>query len=103
MKEAIYNKRGTKQLINSGWKLFDKQTNCISIGNCYCNTQMSSFIRPYNETMCNGFIREKGHLMNWDLQQYSSFHIPANLEKIIRDKERQDSVILYMFFTSEIS
>ena len=33
MKEAKFNKTGTRQLVDTGWKTFDRQTNCISTGN----------------------------------------------------------------------
>jgi hypothetical protein len=98
MKKAIYNKRGTRQIINSGWKEFDKQTNCISTGNVYASTQMSSFIRPWKETECNGFERPKGELMHFDLQPFIRHHIPQFIYDRIVDIERQDSVILYMFY-----
>lgn len=87
-----------KQIIDSGWKEFDMQTNCITTGNAYCNTQISSFIRPFNEMECNGYSFNKGHLMNFDLQQFQKFGIPENIRKILRNPEREDSVILYMFF-----
>ena len=100
MKKRVWRKDGMKQLISSGWKLFDQQTNCITTGNAYCNTQVSSFIRPWKETECNGFIRPEGHLLNFDLQQFNRFYIPWNIEKVLKDKERNDSVILYMFFVT---
>lgn len=98
MKEAIFNKRGTKQIIHSGWKLFDKQTNCISTGNVYASTQMSSYIRPWKETECNGFENPKGELMHFDLQPFIRHHIPQFIYDRIVDRNRQDSVILYMFY-----
>lgn len=98
MKKAIYNKKGS-QVVNTDWVEFNKQTNCISIGNVYANTQVSSFIRPWSGTKCNGFDFPEGHLMKVDLRQFDGFHIPANLRDVIRDKNRKDSVILYMFFT----
>ena len=98
MKKAIYNKKG-RQVVDSGWKEFDRQTNCISMGNVYANTQVSSFIRPWSKTECNGYDFPEGQLMRFDLQQFDGFRIPANLLDVIKDKNRKDSVILYMFFT----
>lgn len=98
MKKAIYNKKGN-QVVNTAWKEFNKQTNCISTGNVYANTQVSSFIRPWSETKCNGFDFPEGQLMKFDLQNFGRYRIPENLDKVIRDKNRKDSVILYMFFT----
>lgn len=101
MKQKTYNKSGMKQIIDSGWKEFDMQTNCITTGNAYCNTQLSSFIRPFNETECNGFSFARGHLLNFDLKQFQGFQIPENILKILRNPERMGSVILYMFFVAD--
>ena len=87
-----------KQIINSGWKEFDKQTNCISTGNVYANTQYSSFIRPWKETECNGFTNPEGHLMNFDMKPFRNFRIPKCIMEILKNKERAESYILYMFF-----
>ena len=99
MKEAIYNKTGTRQIIDSGWKEFDRQTTCISTGNVISNTQLSFFIRPWRETECNGRTNPEGHLMNYDLKYFEKWHIPADLLVTIEDKNRRESVILYMFHT----
>ena len=87
-----------KQIIDSGWKLFDNQTNSIFPGNTYSNTQYSSYIRPWGETECNGNIREEGVLTKFDLKPFQQFRIPEKVMQIILDKERKESVILYMFF-----
>lgn len=100
MKKAKYNKTGTRQLIESGWKLFDNQTNCISTGNVYANTQFSSFVRPWAQTECNGFTNEEGHLTMFDMKPFQKYGIPNEIEKILKDVNRKDSVILYMFFVT---
>lgn len=99
MKEHKYNKTGTRQIVSSGWKEFDRQTNCISTGNVYASTQFSSFVRPYAKTDCNGFKRAEGELLNYDIKPFSKYGIPERIKDVIEDKERKDSVILYMFFT----
>lgn len=96
MEKAIFNKTGMKQIINSDFKEFNKQTNCISYGNCICNTQYSSFIRPFTETECNGFTNEKGHLLRFDLQHFK--RIPDNIMNILKDEKRTESYILHEFF-----
>ena len=98
MKEHTYNKTGTRQLINSGWKEFDRQTNLLTTGNAYCNTQYSGFIRPYRKTSCNGFEFEQGHLLASDKKPFNKFGIPERIETILNDQNRENSVILYMFF-----
>ena len=85
-----------KMRFESEFKTFNKQVNLITTGNAICNTQMSMFIRPYKETKCNGFENPEGHLMRWDLQYFSN--IPQNIRKILEDKNRQESYILYRFF-----
>ncbi len=99
MKKAVYNSKGN-QVVNTDWAEFNKQTNCISTGNVYANTQLSAFIRPYGKTECNGHKFPEGDLMKTDLKQFDGFRIPYGLEQVIKDKNREDSVILYMFFTT---
>ena len=99
MKKSKWSKDGMKQIISSGWKEFDRQTNCIATGNVTANTQFSLFVRPWKETECNGFTRPEGHLLNYDLNQFGNHRIPQDIEEILRDEGREESVILYMFFT----
>ena len=99
MKKKVWNSTGMKQIIDSGWKEFDRQTNCISTGNVISNTQLSQFIRPYSETECNGFERPKGHLMKFDLESFNRYDIPQRIMNILKDVNRRESYILYMFFT----
>lgn len=97
MEKAIFNKSGMKQIINSGYKLFDNQTNYIGTGNVIANTQISSFIRPYNEIENCGYIGKPGQFMNYDMQNFK--RVSRSIEKIIYDKDRKESVILYEFCT----
>lgn len=98
MKEkAIYNKSGMKQIINTGFKEFDKQTNVITTGNVFANTQASSYIRSYHETECNGFTFEKGSLQDHDLKPFKSY-LAHNEYNLIKDWSFGDGGILYMFF-----
>lgn len=97
MKKHVYNPSGTRQLINSGWKLFDEQTNLITTGNVSSNTQQSSYIRPWTETKCNGRTNPEGHLTNFDLHPFRKYGIPPVIDKIVSDKGRKEPVILYMF------
>lgn len=89
-----WSKNGMKMIIDSGYKLFDKQTNDITTGNAITNTQYSSIIRPYSETECNGQKHEKGYLTNYDLQYFS---IPNWLRKEIIENDRK--ICLYEFRT----
>ena len=98
MKKKVWRKDGMKQIIDSGWKEFNKQTDCICTGNVCANTQYSSFIRPWKETECNGLTRPKGYLMDFDLKPFRNFCIPKCIMEILEDKNRTESYILYMFF-----
>lgn len=98
MKKETWNAAGTKMIINSGWKEFDRQTNLLADGNVIANTQVSSFIRPWKETECNGFTNPEGHLTLYDLSQFDNFVMPEDIWNYLLDEERQESVILYMFF-----
>lgn len=97
MRKHVYNPSGTRQLINSGWKLFDEQTNLITTGNVSSNTQQSSYIRPWTETECNGRTNPEGHLTNFDLHPFRKYGIPPVIDEIVSNKGRKEPVILYMF------
>ncbi len=103
MKESVYSKDGMKQIIDSGWKEFDKQTNCIFAGQVWANTQFSMCVRPWKETECNGFTNPEGHLMEFDMDYFNNYHIPERIRQLLTDKKRERSVILYMFSTTDRS
>lgn len=72
--EEKYNKRGNL-VINSGFKGFDKATNCLMLGNCIANLMLGWYIRSFEQTECNGCHNPKGHLMNYDLQMFQQYGI----------------------------
>ena len=84
-----------KMHFESAYKTFNEQTNLISTGNVIANTQFSSYIRPYNETECNGLTRPAGELLKFDLQYFRN--IPERIINILWDKTRTESYILYQF------
>ena len=100
MKKAVFNKRGTKQIVHTGYNEFDRQTNLITTGNVISNTQISGFIRPFQEQECNGLTLKRGHLLDFDIKGFKKWFIPQAILNVINDRERTDSVILYMFFTT---
>ena len=51
-------------------KTFNRQTQCISTGNIVSNTLLGWYIRPFNETKCNGFDFEPGNLQKADLKTF---------------------------------
>lgn len=101
MKEAKFNKTGTKMLVDTGWKTFDRQTNVISTGNVVANTQFSSFIRPFGETECNGIKFRAGELLDFDMKPFRAYNVPDDVMQILYDKGRDRSLILYLFRTFE--
>lgn len=98
MKQATWD-NPNKMHMDSGFKLFDKQTNLISTGNVMSNTQRSFFIAPWNETSRNGKTDwEPGHLCKADMH-FGRFDgdLPKKIREILFDKDRKESVILYAF------
>lgn len=98
MKKAKFTANGMKQIIDSGYKLFDKQTNIICDGNVIANTEFGNFIRPWKEIECNGRTNPPGHLTKFDLEAFEPHRIPKRLLDFLLDKNRDKAVILYMFF-----
>lgn len=90
-----WSKNKMKMIINSGYKEFDRQTNCISNGNIIANTMYGNYIRAWDDTINPvGNIVPKGYLFNYDLKYF-------NIDNTIRDYIRalNKQVILYELFT----
>lgn len=97
-----WNKRGSRIIIDSGYKTFDNQVVCISTGNVIGGCQYSTYVRPYNETICNGNVYEKGYLRDYDMKyleipQYLNTNI--NIKDYIYDITQYKSCIVYQFST----
>lgn len=95
MKKAIFNKLGTKQLVNTGYKTFDNQTNYIGTGNVIANTMLGYYVRPLSEGL-------EG--VKFDLQQFSNVHlqIPQSLrDYLLLNTDRKEPEILYCIFTRD--
>lgn len=87
-----------KMHMDSGFKLFDKQTNLISTGNVIANTQRSEYIAPWNKTDRNNTKFKEGELTKADLRFCGcNGKLPACIERVIYDKNRTNDVILYVF------
>ena len=90
-----WNKRGSRIIIDSGYKTFDKYIIAISVGNV--GGQFSNYIRAYNNVECNGATYEKGHLRDYDL---SIFHnLDNNVKEFVKSITNDKSCILYEFYT----
>lgn len=94
-----WNKRGSRIIIDTGYKTFDKQIQCISTGNVISDCQLSFYIRAYNNTNCNNNIFKKGELRQVDLNCFK------NLNKEVRNYiisiTEDNSCILYQFNTKD--
>jgi hypothetical protein len=99
MKSKYYtwNKRGSRIVIDSGYKTFDNYIVCISRGNVIGGGQTSFYIRPYNETKCNGNEREKGVLRDYDLSMFDG--LDNNVRMFVNNITENKSCILYEFYT----
>lgn len=89
-----------KMHIDSGFKLFDKQTTLITTGNVIAPTQTSWFIRPFDEVVNGGYIGKPGEFLEYDLKHFLN-GVPEYMLKILRDKNRKESYILYKFFVTK--
>ena len=91
MKEPIF--KNDKIVVNSDWKTFNRQSNLIAAGCVWANTQHSNYIRPWSENGDSG--------IEFDLEYFSAYKIPKQIEDYARNKHRSKGVILYMFFTTK--
>jgi hypothetical protein len=86
-------------IIETGHKEFDRKADCISTGNVLGDVQYSGFIRPENETECNGLQFPTGHLRAFDLRWWTeSVRIPWHVRDYVLAATKTKSVILYQFF-----
>ncbi len=95
----VFDKTGNRQLINTGCKIFDRQTSALSQGNVYGSTITGSFIRHKGETQCNGFTSPEGHLRAYDLKHFPRISplVRAAVEKYTDTK----AAIVYRLFHNE--
>ena len=92
-KYYTWSKNKMKMIINSDFKEFNKQTNCISRANIIANTIYGNYIRPYNQTYYEGRTYEKGKLFNYDLQ---FFNIGKDMREYLKTFNKM--VALYEIF-----
>jgi len=78
-------------------KTFNRQVSMITTGNQIGNTVLSAYIRPYNETKCNGFTNPPGHLQEYDLGWLVK-EAPEIVKDWVREQGKTKSFILYLFF-----
>ena len=98
MKKIVWD-NPNKMHMDSGYILFDKQTNVISTGNIIANTERGFYIAPWKETDRNYAKYKPGHLCKADLKfgGFNENSLPVNIKQIVFDKGREESVLLYAF------
>lgn len=70
-------------------------------GNVTSGTQCSTYIRPFNQTECNGFTREPGVLQDFDLKPWlaaPNLRPPKFIIDFIKREPVDKALILYAFF-----
>lgn len=85
-----------KMKFESSHKTFNKQTTLITTGNALGATQLSSYIRPFNEPK-NPFGKKvaKGAMQEFDLNYIKD--APARVKDAVRNYAKTKNVILYEF------
>ena len=78
-------------------KTFNRQVSMIGTGNQIGNTILSSYIRPYDRTECNGRHNLPGHLQEYDLGWIVK-EAPEIAKDWVRQHGKTQSFILYLFF-----
>jgi len=96
MKKITWD-NGNKMHFESGHKTFDRQCVCISTGNQLSDTVVSTYIRAYTETECNGGKWPEGHLQNYDFD-WMFKDMPRYIQDQIKKMAVDNSVIAYQFF-----
>lgn len=94
-----WSKNGMKMIIDSGFKEFDKQTNCLSSGNAIASTQYSNYIRPYYETTNPvGEKVKEGLLRDYDLKYFSLNKMTNGFQDWLNNITKKEKVIVYEYF-----
>lgn len=92
-----WNKRGSRIIIDSGYKTFDNYIVCITTGQVIGGGQTSFHIRAFNDIECNGNNYEKGHLQNYDLSMFDN--LDYNVRQYVKSITKNKGCMLYEFYT----
>jgi hypothetical protein len=77
----------------TGHKTFDRQSEeAFFTGNAITNTQLSWFVRPVQETECNGFTFPKGKLFEEDIKSFGP-NMDPSVVTFVRNLNRK--VVVY--------
>ena len=88
---------GNHMLFESECKIFNKQCDLVSTGNVWGRVQFSQYIRPTNETTCNGATFEPGELRNYDLKPFYLGQFPSVRKAVMEYANAGREIILYKF------
>lgn len=86
-----------KMKFESLHKTFNNQCRCITAGNQIGDVVISSYVRAFNETECNGIKNPKGHLQEWDLNEGFLKDFAHYVKDWIRKNVIKESIIAYEF------
>lgn len=84
--------------MNSGNKTFDKQADYIGTGNVFSNVQIGAFIRPKNQTECNGKTFAAGELQEYDLKPFRKIGMILIFETLVKEAAKTKQVCLSAIF-----
>lgn len=94
-----WNKTGSRMLVNTGYKTFDKQTNDLTDGNAITNTQYSNYIRAYNNTINPvGEAVAEGTLQKYDLKYFNTGKMTNSFIGWLEAVAENKPIILYEYF-----
>lgn len=87
-----------KMKMETGLKIFDKQTNLVTTGSVIANTQFSMYIRSFDTVKAYGDrTYRKGDLQNFDLAYFKG-NIPSYILEKIRNLGKDRDLYVYEFF-----
>ena len=100
MKQAKWDYENDRQIIETGHKGFDSQTNLLTHGNILANTMAGRHIRSYNDIKHwkEGESYPPGHLQEWDIEYFDYFDIPKYIRKHVCSMLIDQPGWLYCFY-----
>ncbi len=96
MKKTVW-RDPNHMLFESGHKTFDRQVDCISIGNVIGAVQFSKYIRPHSEISCGPNDQAPGYFRDFDLELWFDAGTPREVLRFVYLATENNPVILYEF------
>ena len=100
MKQAKWDYENDRQIIETGHKGFDEQTNLLTDGNILANTMAGRYIRGANNVAHwkKGESYPVGHLQEFDISYFDYFGIPKRIRTHVKSVLQDDSGWLCCLF-----